>query len=570
MMTSDTLVCTVNYSGSPIRDKSWGGFFFQKGYAFNMGVGMASVPHSYGRVWYPCVDDFKDKATYDFRITVKNEHTAVCSGTLENVSKNVSGTKTFHWKEEKDIPAYITSVAVGEYSLWEYLYKGMLEEIPVQIYSKPHLLDKIKSSFVNLTPCLHIYENYYGPYVWKRVGYVTVPFNSGAMEHNCNIAYPEYAVDGTLERETLMAHELSHHWFGNLVTCATAEDMWLNEGWASYSEALFKEKIYGKEAYNTYVRQNHEKVLKYTHLYDHGYRAVYGIPKEFTYGSTVYDKGADVIHTLRTYMGDSLFYTSLKSYLEHYAYKSVSTEKFKNYMSKVSGISLDNFFKTWIFNPGFPHFSVAEFSVTNKNKKYNTKVQIHQRLKACEFFADSVPCELILFDENLREFKTIVFVSGEHTTTDIVTDFKPENVFIDPDGKISDAAIDHHYFIEKGGTYNFDEENIIIDLESISKKMFLQVRYNFVSPENVPDTLETVFDRYWSVSGVNMSEAEGKIKIVLPSAELRGLRSEDLFLLHRKDNKSNWEEQKVNLISADNIIFESKLLEGQYCLALKK
>ncbi|MEA2042905.1 MAG: M1 family metallopeptidase [Bacteroidota bacterium] len=566
--TSDTIVSTVYYSGKPIKDDAWGGFFFQSGYAYNMGVGMASVPHSYGRVWYPCIDDFEEKARYNFNITVQKGHTAVCSGHFVSKAENSDSTLSYHWQATKEIPAYITSVAVGEYTRLEKMYHGITKNTPIDIYSKPELSEKIQASFVNLDTCLSIYENSYGPYVWDRIGYVTVPFKSGAMEHNCNIAYPEYAVDGTLEKETLMAHELSHHWFGNLVTCATAKDMWLNEGWASYSEALFKEHRYGKEAYKKYVRQNHEKVLKLTHLYDGGYRAVYGIPAENTYGSTVYDKGADAVHTLRSYMGDSLFFATLKTYLSENAYGSVSTKEFQQFFTEHSGLSLDNFFEDWIYKKGFSHFCVNNFKVTKAKEKFHTKVTIRQQLKARKSFADSVPVELSLFDENLNRFEQTVYVSGETETVVISTDFEPVTAFADLNEKLSDAAIDHYSYTANQQEFEFVEEGVDVKLLSDIDKGLIRARRHFVVPENIPDSLDFVFEGFWDISGVNIDRADGQLTFLLPNYELDGINLGEISLLYRKTQTEPWRTIEVaKEISGRQVVsFTTKFRDGEFVL----
>ena len=373
LKSSEGKCCTkinIYYHGQPVQDLAWGGFFFSDSSAYNIGVGMAADPHGFGRVWFPCSDSFTDKASYDFKITVPSKYKAVCSGKLEDVLKNNDGTKTYSWSLKQEVPTYLVSVAVAKYTIVEDLYKGIKRDIPISLYVYPEDSANAVYSFKNLKKAMASFEKGYGEYVWDRVGYVEVPFTSGAMEHVCNIAYPEYAIDSTLMRETLMAHELSHHWFGNLVTCKTASDMWLNEGWASYSEALFKEDVHGKDAYKEYVRENHIKVLTQAHVMDNGYRAVSGVPHKYTYGKTVYDKGADVAYTLRGYMGDSLFFSSLTQYLKAFAYSSASSYDFQNSMSKYSGIDLTDFFDTWVFEKGFPHFSVASFNT--KNIKNNT------------------------------------------------------------------------------------------------------------------------------------------------------------------------------------------------------
>ncbi|RLD47778.1 MAG: hypothetical protein DRI94_13510, partial [Bacteroidetes bacterium] len=114
--TSDTILVNIFYHGTPqIDPSSWGGFYFQGDYAYNLGVGFESEPHNYGRVWFPCIDDFVDRATYDYRITAKNGYFAVCNGTLMDTTYNGNNTHTFHWRLHNTIPTYLSSVAVSKY-----------------------------------------------------------------------------------------------------------------------------------------------------------------------------------------------------------------------------------------------------------------------------------------------------------------------------------------------------------------------------------------------------------------------------------------------------------------------
>jgi aminopeptidase N len=375
--TNDTITLRIFYSGGNKIDPSgWGGFYFSDSYAFNLGVGFRDIPHNYGRVWFPCVDNFTDRAFYTFNITTPQNFTADCNGSLENINDNGDGTRTFKWILHKPIPTYLASVAVGEYVAVTDTFNGLQSNIPISIYTSPGNETNTGLSFQNLKHTLSLFEDKFGPYRWERVGYVGVNFNSGAMEHATNIAYPESAIDGTLSNETLWAHELSHHWFGDLVTCKTAGDMWLNEGWASYCESIFKEGIYGHLAFKNYVRNNHYRVLRYTHNDDNGYFPVSGVPLNITYGSTVYEKGADVVHNLRYYTGDSLFFQAVKHYLEVMAFKDASSETLRDTLSEYTGIDLNGFFDNFVFQAGFPQYDLDSLRIVPSGNQYIAKVYI--------------------------------------------------------------------------------------------------------------------------------------------------------------------------------------------------
>jgi len=282
----DTLELNVYYHGTPKKDKSWGGFFITSEYAFNYGVGMKALPPNYGRVWYPCIDNFTDRATYEYHITVKKEHTAVCSGTLNKVDE-YANKYIYHWQLNKPIPTYISSIAVSDYVVLKDTVKGLERTIPIEIYVNRKDKEAGKITFAHVKDFFHAYEKAYGAYQWEKIGYVATPFKNGAMEHATNIAYGANC-NGNSTCEYTLAHELSHHWFGNLVTCRTEKDMWLNEGWAVFSEAVFEEHLRGKQAYKNYIRKKHKRVLQYAHLLDKSYLPLYGIPHAQTYGETVY------------------------------------------------------------------------------------------------------------------------------------------------------------------------------------------------------------------------------------------------------------------------------------------
>ncbi|MCK5822839.1 MAG: T9SS type A sorting domain-containing protein [Bacteroidales bacterium] len=549
MSISDTINITVYYNGKPQQDAKWGGFFYTSDCAYNMGVGMASDPVCFGRAWYPCIDDFVDRATYDFNITVKDEHEAICGGTLSSTTNNGDGTKTYHWKLHNTIPTYLSSVAVGNYiAIVDSFTSVSGNTIPIDIYVNPSDSASAVKTFKNLKQVLSGYESRFGKYPWERVGYVCVPFDGGAMEHATNIAYPISALDGSLSSETLYAHELSHHWFGDLVTCKTADDMWLNEGWASYCEAINKENLYGESSFIQYVNNNHKYVLKFAHINDDGYRAVSGVPHDYTYGTTVYDKGADVAHTLRGYLGDSLFFSGIKNYLSAFSYKSVSSEDFRDFLSENTGVDLTDFFQAWVFSPGFSHFSVDSFSVVNNGNEYETTVYVRQKLKEKTEFANSNRVELTFMDENWQMCTKTIFFSGETGNQTFSLNINPKIVMVDYNNKMGDANTNTHKTIKTLGSITFSNVDFSTIVLNITDSAFIRVEQNWVSPDGfktiVPHLLISGFDNYWKVDGMlpdNFS-AKGKFYYDFVNEEEKPEDGDSLILLYRKSAANNWRE----------------------------
>ncbi|MEJ2593907.1 MAG: M1 family metallopeptidase [bacterium] len=279
--TGDTLEVEVYYGGKPFHE-NWGGFHFSGDYAFNLGVGFISIPHNLGKSWFPCVDNFTDRATYDLYVRVADSLTAIGGGTLQDTVNHGDGTKTWHWRLDKPIPTYLASVAVGDYRLYSDEYEGINDTIPITVYARPSEIEKVEGSFVNLKSVMEWFEERFGAYPFDRIGYVGTAI--GAMEHATNIAYPHSAINGNTSSESLMVHELAHMWLGDMVTCSTAEDMWLNEGWATFCALLYIKDLYDEQQFMDLLRHEQREVMRKVHIADGGYYALNNIPQEVTYG----------------------------------------------------------------------------------------------------------------------------------------------------------------------------------------------------------------------------------------------------------------------------------------------
>ena len=393
----------------------------------------------------------------------------------------------------------------------EYKILIQLKNIPIQIYVSPADTNKTKASFINLKKALRIFENDFGPYEWERVGYVGVPFLYGAMEHATNIAYPLAFVTGTLDYETLFAHELSHHWFGDLVTCSSAEDIWLNEGLACYCESVFTEGLYGKVSFKNYQRNTHKTALQSAYLLDKGYRALYGIPAEYTYGTTVYDKGADVVHTLRNYLGDSLFFKTVKAYMKQYAFQNVTTSDFENYISAKTSVNLTDFFNTWVYGKGFPHFSIDSFNIRHKTqdtsiKNFDAEVYVRQRLRGMDVFAKSNKLEITFMSNDWKSYTDTIVFSGEFGNKIFHVSFPPDFVMVDKEEKVADATTDNYKVIKAKGTYDFADTYFKLIVNNVSDSAFVRVEHNWIAPDKMKKTNKDIKrlsdSRYWKIDGI--------------------------------------------------------------------
>ncbi len=580
---NDTVRLTVYYHGVPQEDGSgWGGFYFtsDSSFAYNLGVGFQAVPHNFGRVWFPCIDDFVDRATYDCYITVKNDKKAVCGGTLMSVTDNGDNSTTYHWKIHSTIPSYLASVAVGNYTAVTDTFNGALGKVPVNLYARPSDTNAVKGSFINLKQILAAYESRFGPYRWERVGYVGVPFDGGAMEHSTNIAYPLSCINGNLDYESLYAHELSHQWFGDLVTCSTALDMWINEGWASYCESAYREILYGTESYKQNVRDNHYYVITQAHVDDNGYRAVYGIPDECTYGTTVYNKGADVVHTLRNYLGDSTFFSAIRALLDDYRFHDISTAGMRDDLSAKTGVNLNDFFQVWVFNPGYPHFSIDSFKITATSPQIKVMVFVRQRLHHAPALANSNRVEITFGKNNWQFYSDTMSFSGESGSKEFVVPFVPDFAMMDFNEKTSDATTDMYKVIKATGFFDMVYSLCRIDVSNITDSVLVRVEHNWVSPDPLknpdPDIRRLSNTHYWKVDGIFNGNFYAKTRFkfnrldaidatLLPSSSA----VDSLLLLYRADAASDWAVAPFTKIGTSvGFVVADSLRRGEYCFAV--
>lgn len=583
----DTTQIRIYYHGVPAHDSYIGGFYFAGQYCYNIGVAFEYQPHSFGRCWMPCLDFFTEKSSYTMHIHTEAGKMAVCGGMLTDSTTLADGSRIWTWELEQPIPVYLASVAVGEYMLYSDMYHGIEADIPIHIYAQPSTIQNVPGSFAHLKDVLQMYEQCFGPYRWPRVGYVDVNYNSGAMEHATNIAYPHSAFTGTSAYETLYAHELFHLWFGDLITCNRAEEMWVNEGFASYSEALVTGLLYNTEttnAYLNYVRDNHHNVLRNLVKNDGGLYALDNVPQTYTYGSHSYDKGAAVIHTMRNYMGDSLFFSGLRSLLDTYAFQNVSSAQLFDHLTQVTGLDMHDFYEGWVHQPGFLHFSIDSI-VPQQGNQY--RVYLHQKLYGATQYANSNRLDLT-FVSDQRELYTVpnVTFSGEFGQVDVTIPFVPSFGIVDYYEKMCDATIDYTKTLASNTSWSPSNTGCTVQLDNFPDSVLVRVEHNYVAPdqpETLPEHIYRISDsHYWTV---NMAYNTAINTIPTGSMRFQYMRGADytldyaltqgydvtnLKLLHRYSTQHPWEVVSTTRSGSpySGYLITETLLPGQYCIAV--
>ena len=397
-------------------------------------------------------------------------------------------------------------------------------------------------------------------------------------------------VNGNTAYENVMAHELSHHWFGDMATCDNEKEMWLNEGWARYCEEIFYEGLYGRPHYTIDIRDNHEDVIRMAHISDSAYWAPFAVPSRYTYSNySVYEKGADRVHTLRSYMGDTLFFSCIKSYLQLYKLKDVNSYKMRDYLVACSGLTrLNDFFADWIFDGGFPDFSIEHQRITAVGSGYEVRLSIRQRSDHTSHYFNNVPLEIAFFDSLGNKTVTTVNVSGNCTQNFTTLSFNPAYIALDFDEKISDAVTDQ-WFKMSGVNRQFDfgVAKMTVNMAQSSDSTLVRVEHHWVAPDaskNIISGLHLSDYRYWNVDGVWSTDFLASATINYNgSTNAQGYldntfisNSEDsMVVMYRPDAESIWQIDTDVVINTggsktDKLGFFTinNLQKGQYALAI--
>lgn len=389
------------------------------------------------RHWFPAYDFPDDKATTEQYITVEKQETAVGNGELLEVTGNPDNTKTFHYKMPVPHSTYLTSFVVGDYvkvadsykniPLGFYMYPGS-EPLAPQIYGKTREMMRV---YEELTKIDFPYNKYDQT--------VVANFNFGGMENitATTMADTEVFLNTPDVVEDLVSHELAHSWFGDLVTCRNWSELWLNEGFATYMEAAYREKMYGREDYLRKIRQNvkeffaDDAVNKNRHaLYNQTAR-----PNDSLFDVTTYQKGGAVIHMLRETVGTENFWKAINIYLNRYKFQNVETRDLQKALEETSKMDLDWFFKQWVYGGGYPKLKIEQvYNAPRKRLELIVKqTQDDEGKSVPEAFILSMEVEIVTAKGSKIEKLSI---KKRQETFSIKCDDEPLKVNFDKDDKI--------------------------------------------------------------------------------------------------------------------------------------
>lgn len=412
----DTTEVFISYGGTPYHE-SWGGFWFANVLTYHIGVGIYTPGQNMGKCMFPCWDHQNDKASFDFHITCDDWDYAVANGDSAGVESS-GGRATYHWTVQQQMPTYLAALNVGDYVV---LHDSTDARIYYYVYSWD--VEDALGSFVNVDLMMANLEDLYGDYPWNcRFSLVETP--KGDMEHVSHVTHVAQAVNGGTNWDWIIAHEMTHHWWGCCVTPAEWQHIWLKEGFATLGEAQWME-TYGQEAYDDYmVNQIMKPYLNSGELFPISQPST---PAEI-FSSTTYDKAGAVLHMLRYVLGDDVFYETLNYYFQNHMFGLVWTDDFRNDIEAHTGDDIDWFFDTWIHGWGYPVYDVTH-SVEPSGTGWELTIDLAQTQSTPTIFV--MPLEFLV--EGASEDTVVVMWNDQQAQSETwLLSFEPVGVVFDP------------------------------------------------------------------------------------------------------------------------------------------
>ena len=314
-------------------------------------------------VWFPTIDRPNQKTTQEIYITVDTSFVTLSNGKLISSIVNFkNGTRTDYWRQTLPHTPYLFMMAIGPYAV----ARDTWNNVEVSYYVEPEYEKYAKEIFAHTPEMLDFFSKTFGvKYPWEKYAQVVVrDFVSGAMENTTASIFGEFVQkdDRALydaHNDDIVAHELSHHWFGNLVTCESWSNLALNESFATYSEYLWNEYKYGRDQADWTLNADLKSYLqeartKQLNLIRFDYN-----DKEEMFDRHSYQKGGRILHMLRAYTGDEAFFAALKKYLEDNSYGAAEVHHLRLAFEAVTGKDMNWFFNQWFLDKGHPSLDIS-------------------------------------------------------------------------------------------------------------------------------------------------------------------------------------------------------------------
>ncbi len=457
----------------------------------------------FNRYWFPSYDTPNDFRTSDLYATVAKPFFVVSNGKLLETKDNGDNTRTFHWKMDQPYSNYLTSIVVVETTPVVQDFDG----IPVYNYGYTDEVKEVAATVKNLPATIKFFSEITGvKYPYAKYSQAFVEDFGGGMENISATTQIEEMIHDERElldtdSESLQSHELAHQWFGDYVTCRDWGQIWLNESFATYFQALWDEKLKGNDEFlYSDIRNNHDQVLG---SWNQGSRrpivTKYYANKDAMFDNYAYPGGGSVLHMLRKHLGDKLFFKSLNHYLTANAHQPVSTEELRIAVEETSGQSMDWFFDEWLYKMGHPIFEVTQ-NYDDAAKKLTLNVKQTQKIDVTNEFPQT------------EFFQTYVDVEIDNRIERVWLKPEAENVFT------FDAAA-------KPKLVNFDYESALLKEMKFDKSvddLIYQMRND-----------KDVLGRRWAMGELENKAAEPANKVQIVSALITSMEKDPFWRIRR-------------------------------------
>lgn len=390
----------ITYHGTPGNN---GFYFTTRGF-------YSATEESYSRNWFPCYDDPSDKADgCEVWITARSDWYTVGNGAFVDVTPVGTEQARYHWREDYPIPTYLIAIVSGDYDTsFSQTWNGM----PVNYYVYRDQIGAAPTFFENQPAMLDFYAATFGAYPFKNEKYGVASvygFVWGGMENETITHIGHSYINPSHSGDHLLVHEMAHQWWGDWVTCETWMDLWLNEGMATYCDALYTEHASGTAAFRQQMQSNANAYF----TEDARTRFPIYNPQN-PWSATVYEKGAWIMHMLRRLLGDDDFFRAWNDYGAAHPYGTAITPELEAAFAEVYGEDLDWYFDQWIYKAGYPEFKYS-WNLSNGNRTVTIVIDQTQNLTSLTpLFRCLV--DLTFTTAGMQEYTESVWVSERHHT----------------------------------------------------------------------------------------------------------------------------------------------------------
>lgn len=431
--------------------------------------------------WFPTIESGSERHSQEISITVDKKWVTLSNGRLVYSTNNSDGTRTDYWKQELSHTPYLTLLAGGDFSI----YKDKWRNLEVNYYMEPKFAPYAKQIFGNTPEMIEFYSNKLGfTYPWDKYSQIVVrEFVSGAMENTGAVTFfdgmnmtDRDLIDGN--NEEIIAHELFHHWFGDLLTCESWPNLPLNESFATYGEYLWNEYKYGRyeadraalndlNAYLSTAKNKRANMIRYE--LDN---------REEMFDANSYQKGGRILHMLRKYVGDDAFFASLKKYLNTYQYKPVEIHHLRLVFEEVTGEDLNWFFNQWFLASGHPEL---EISYDYDDTKKLSLVTIQQTQDLAKNPLYKLPLDVDIYTNGKKE-RTRITLDSLKQTFSFASNTKPDLINVDAEKMIVGTKKDNHskeewMFMFKNAPLYLDRYESIAAFDKYKTDSVVQLQY---------------------------------------------------------------------------------------------